>query len=127
MSERTVRMKKTDLLAKLQENLKDHKQAFEEASKEWALDMAKASKDLTVDPVDEARLQKLSSVWRSKPVSYETSYETAIMQMNMEIREEIELSLHEFNQLVCDEWDWMRQFVSNSYSCNSLRSVKSAK
>jgi hypothetical protein len=125
MNDRTVKLKKDDLLSKLKQNKADHVEAFEEASKKWADDMKQASINIARTPTDEDALEKLSSVWRSKPKSYEEEYDLAIAQMDMEIRTEIELSLHEFNQLVCDKWSWMTHFASNVYSSASMTSVKS--
>jgi len=118
--ERTLKIKKDELLAKLKQNKEYHVEAFEEASKKWADDMKQASIDIAKTPTDEDALEKLSSVWRAKPKSYEEEYDLAIAQMDMEIRTEIELSIHEFNQLVCDKWSWMAHFTSNVYSASTL-------
>lgn len=122
--QRTVKLKKDDLLTKIKQNKADHVEAYNDASKTWAEDMKKMSTALAKDPTNEKTLEELSIVWRSKPKSYEEEYDLAIAQMEMEIRTEIDLSLQEFNQLVCDKWSWMNHFASNVYSSASLTTVK---
>ena len=75
MDARTVKLKKDDLLSKLKQNKADHVEAYEEASKTWADDMKQASINIARTPTDEDALERLSSVWRSKPKSYEEEYD----------------------------------------------------
>ena len=123
-NERTVRVKKDELLTTLHKNRADHVEAFTEASKKWSEDMENISKDLVSNPTDENTLAQLQRIWNQKPKSYAEEYDLAIAQMDMEIRTELELSLHEFNQLVSDKWAWMHHFAANDYSSASLTAVK---
>lgn len=121
---RVIRLKKDKLLEKLNENKKTHKEAYEDASKQWAADMAVASVNLQANPTDDELMHQLSKTYGSKPQEYLEEYDMAIMQMEMEVRTEIELGQAEFNQLVCDKWTWSRSFGSNVYTSASLTKVK---
>lgn len=120
-------MRKETLLQKLEENRKLHIEAFNEATQIWMGDLNNAVAELAKAPCNEGLIRKVQNVWSSKPVSYEESYDNAIMQMAMEIRDEIELDQHEFNQLVCDNWDWSRALLSNAYSAQTTMLSKKKK
>lgn len=121
MSQRTVQIKKSELLKTLLENKKSHLEAFDEASKEWASDMESAVTALSKNPTDETLISSLTRKAASKPVEYSEHYDSAIKQMEMEQRDMIELDLTEFNQLCCDEWSWSRNFASNVYTSATIR------
>lgn len=122
---RTVKVKKSDLLETLRKNKAEHVEAFDLAYKAWVTDMTVAVDKLNGAPINDELLKKVTSVWQNKPKTYADSYVSAIKQMEMEIRDEIDLELHEFDELVCDQWDWQRNFTSNTYSSMSSSLVKS--
>ena len=126
-TQRTVKVSKVTLLARIKQNLTDHVAAFEAASKTWAADVGLAASRLNAAPLNEGAMAKLQHVYHSKPRSFQESYENAIEQLNFEVRDELELSLQEFNQLACDKWDWANQFMSNSYSSEALNFVKASR
>lgn len=104
---RTVKVKKSNLLETLQKNKADHVEAFALAYADWVKDMTAAVSNLNASPLNEELLKKVITVSQNKPKTYVDSYVSAIKQMEMEIRDEIDLELEEFDQLVCDQWDWM--------------------
>lgn len=121
MAQRTVQVKKEELLKALLENKKTHAEAYEEAAKKWASDMTAAAEALSKDPTQDKLIAELTACYRNKPVEYISDYDNAIKQMEMEQRDLIELEQSEFNQLVCDHWDWSRNFAANVYTSASIR------
>lgn len=125
--DRTINVTKSKLMTRITQNLKDHTAAFEAASKTWAADMATASTALSADPLNDTLMSRLQGIYHNKPRSFADSYERAIEQLKFEVRDVLELSLPEFNQLACDEWDWARSFTANMYSNEALSFVKSSR
>ena len=64
------------------------------------------------DPSD---LEKIKfDIHLPKPVSYEKEYDKAIMMIEYEIREEIEISNQDFSKYFQDEWSWKENFFLNT-------------
>lgn len=124
---RTIRVKRKALLDTLNKNRKEHIKVVNEAFAEWEKDMKKASKEFFLNIFDDVQFSKFSLVRARKPVSFEERYDFAIRQMEMETRTEIELEQNEFNQLVCDQWEWARDFTNNAYTSSVMSLRKSAK
>ena len=55
----------------------------------------------------------------NKPVSYESSYARAIRMLELSVDTEIELELHDFDQLVQDEWQWKQAFTTSNSTYKS--------
>lgn len=121
MSQRTIQVKKDELLKALIENKKSHAEAYDEAAAKWAIDMANAATSLGANPTNDKLIAELTACYRAKPAEYISDYDNAIKQMEMEQRDLIELEQSEFNQLVCDQWDWSRNFASNVYTSATIR------
>ena len=116
MAQRTVQLSKTKLIEKLIANRAKHIETFVEATEEWGKDVEAAVVALKADPFNDDVFNVFYKKRAAKPVSYEDQYDTAIAQMDMEIREVLELDLTEFQQLVCDDWNWSANFASNVYT-----------
>lgn len=116
MSQRNVQVSKRHLLEKLIENKAKHVETYTEAVEGWTKDIQASAAAVKDAPFDDDLFTVFYRKRVAKPVSYEEQYDTAIMQMEMEIREVLELDLTEFQQLVCDNWTWSRNFASNEYT-----------
>jgi len=122
--QRTVKVLKTALIATLEANRAAHINTYNEAKKEWEEELKVAVSTLAADPLNEELYQKVCRVRQQEPESYLKEYNRALLEMSMEIRTEIELTLPEFAQLCNDEWNWSRQFLSNSYTTKALSKVR---
>lgn len=125
MSEqRTVRIAKSTLVTKLEANKAAHISTLTEAKKEWEEELKTAVAAYAAEPLNEELFNKVCSVRHQEPESYLKDYDRALLEMSVEIRTEIELTLGEFNQLVNDEWGWSRSFTSNAYATKALRKAR---
>ena len=48
------------------------------------------------------------------PRSYEKSYKQVIRMMEMETREEVDLTIDQFGCFVMDDWTWKQEFSASS-------------
>ena len=122
--QRTVKVSKAALITTLQANRAKHITTYDEAKKDWEEELKVAVAALAADPLNEELYNKVCSVRHQEPESYLKEYDRALLEMDMEIRTEIELTLPEFAQLCNDEWNWSRQFLSNSYTTKALRKAR---
>lgn len=115
----SIKVKKTTVLKALKTNKQRHHEEFEEALYGWADEMKKKLNDfldkLKLSIQDPSALEKIVfNVHLPKPVSYEKEYDKAIMMVEYEIREEIEISSKDFSKYFQDEWSWKENFFSNT-------------
>jgi hypothetical protein len=113
---RKVEVLTKDLREAITANRAKHEAAYIRASEEWTVDMCKAAADLQSDPTDKALVNALIVCNNGKPSQYLDEYDKAAKQLEYEQRTTLELDQQEFNALVCDEWSWTRQFISNAYT-----------
>ena len=99
-----------ELLEILKENKKRHIEIYNESFTGY---MEKFKKDL------EQKLEDLNSgktkdlgVLFSPPVSHEREYVRAIRMMELHKSSTIELDMDNFNNLVMDEWNWTRNWIT---------------
>lgn len=125
VSELTFKYSVFQLLEKLKANreahIEAHKKAMAGYEKElaerliaistYAQECATAIQTKHVAKIDQ---RKLSIHDLDKPQEYTKQYDEAIEMLEMTIEEEIELPQLYFRQLVCDEWDWKREFQTYS-------------
>lgn len=125
--QRFIKVDKKMLITKIEENLITHKAAFAEATRLWEKDVLACIDALNVSPYDSKVFAKLAEIHRKRPTSFENSYEEALLQLQMDVRNELDLSIHEFNSLACDKWDWSFEFSSNAYSSSATQMLKARK
>jgi hypothetical protein len=109
-----IKVRKATVLETLKKNLEQHQKDYDEAIIGWVEQakstlqkiLAKLDSDKPYDTVIEVRLPK--------PVSYAKEYQKAIKMVEYEIRDEIEISSHDFDKFFLDEWDWKNSFLSNT-------------
>lgn len=109
-----------ELLGKLRENLKKHKQQYTEASVSYANNCIKELKE---------KLEKLGrgeevdmNTRLTKPRSYASEYEQAIEMFAMHKGNEVEIRSSDFAKLIQDKWDWKRDF-GGSYLANTGKAL----
>lgn len=137
---RTVTVKREDLLNTLRENLSLHRRKYEEALrgyKEVAMRRLEKLKADTynkiadefqkiveqIDKFDPERMDECIVLVHSAnfrlavPQDHSSSYEVAIRMAEWEVEDVITLTQAEFQCFVMDDWDWTREFqtISESY------------
>jgi len=111
---RKVVIEKQRLLDTVIANREKHVADYEEA-REVYLEKAQA---LFEEKAAEAEGGEMvdPSIDLEKPVEFLEEYAQAIQMIEMDEREEIELTEEEFQKLVRDEWNWSRQFQRRTSS-----------
>lgn len=107
-----IRVKRDNLLAVLHENRDRHKDVFEKALVKYrALAIEELERALA-----DARLGKRISrgLRLIEPMNMTRDYDRVIRQVEMDVRDEIELSEREFAQYVMDDWAWRDQFEAST-------------
>lgn len=113
--QRTVNVSRTDLLAKLYENLELHRVEYAEAVLEYR---ARLEEDLSlalkkVKKVDAADTEKVLKDFRfsiSFPQNHEKDYVEVIEMLEMSVDENINLDGESFRAYIKNEWSWKGHF-----------------
>ena len=115
---RTVMVRKKELTEILQKNREQHTEVFEKAYKKFRS---------AVEGELEARLRRIRhgkavdlQIRLPEPRNMTDTYNRALQMLEMETRDEIELSEQEFQQFVQDDWTWKREFA-NTASAYGIR------
>jgi hypothetical protein len=106
-----------DLKAKLTENRNGHKALFDKALAGWKAAIQKGAQEV-LDTKDDAeqiqeRLQALYRHLRA-PEDQTATYDTAIEMLEMTTDEKIELTQHQFQCYVKDDWDWKEEWLGSN-------------
>lgn len=107
----SVKINRAELLLIVLTNKEKHVREFDEAVADYKNAVVKiAEENLAL-----AKTGNLDEISRmktvpSRPNSYETSYTRAIRMLQLSVDSEIELTTHDFDQLVLDEWQWKASF-----------------
>ena len=112
---RKVKIKKANLLERIQENKAKHIEAYEKAVKAYKLEALEQLEKLTKKANDGDLDLKLDLV---TPIDNSSDYDQIHELFEWEIEEEIELTQEEFRQYVQDENDFAQQasFANTFYS-----------
>jgi len=99
-----------ELLEILKENKKRHIEIYNESFVGY---MEKFKKDLEqkLDDLNNG-INKNLGISFNPPISYEHEYDRAIRMMELHQSSTIELSIDNFNNLVMDEWNWTRNWIT---------------
>jgi hypothetical protein len=113
----SVNMNREELLKIVRENAISHQKQYEEAVADYtALVLKVAQHNLKVAKTGSTDEFKNLKAMPSAPTTYKDSYNRAIRMLELSVDDVIQLEEHIFNQLVLDEWDWKRGFVSSTMS-----------
>lgn len=115
----SVRIRRAELLVKLEQNRDGHRAVFEAAIEgyhqavitalENALEEAKAGKKYRAD------------IWLPEPADHTADYDRAIAMLEMSLDEELELTAQEFAQYALDDWGWKRDFLATTSNYTERR------
>lgn len=116
-----VRVKKTDLVTRLEKNKKEHVKIFDEAVEGYR----KKVTQILEDHLKRVKSGSLVRVMISlpEPSDHTKDYERALEMMAMSLDDEIEIDETTFSELVMDDWSWKREFLTT----NSAYSAMAAK
>jgi len=108
----TVKVKKPELLKKLKENRKEHRDTFLEALNGYH----KAAQKALEDRIQEAKENKRVNLHfhLEQPTDQTREYDRVIMMLEMSVDDEIELTQKEFANYVMDDWSWMQQWLHSN-------------
>lgn len=107
-------IKKERLLTKLNTNRATHKELYEKAKVEY-LKQAIEECESNLNKLNRGEFIKACS-GLPIPLSYLSEYDKAIEMLELDEREELNLSESEFVKFIQDNWDWKRSFASNTGS-----------
>jgi len=119
---REVKVKRQELLTKVQANRALHVREYQEACAGY--------KEKAIARIDEIAAElrdKIANLKAGKvielvavrfgldaPRSYEKSYDQTIAMLEMSVDDEITLTDHEFAQYVLDDWEWQESFKTQT-------------
>lgn len=117
-----ITVNKDELLEKLEENRRDHRQVFEEALEGYRREVIRRLEE----HIKETKEGKNRDVYVSMPVpkDHTVDYDRAIAMVRMSVGNTITVSETDFAQYVMDDWRWQREFIENSYGSRTARSEK---
>ena len=118
-----VRLKKDEVLDALRANRDAHQSIYDEAVAGYK-ELAKQQLKKHLRDVERGAMQVVN-IMLPAPVNQTKDYDRVIKMLEMDVRDEIELSQGEFAMYVMDDWSWKRQFLtSNStYSATAASSL----
>jgi len=114
-----VTVRRERLRSTLLENLEKHQRDYETATDNYkrkrinlASDLVEAAQAFADDLSEETQVSNAFSAlsMQDKPMSYAKEYERAMALAEWEVADEIELSVHDFNCYVLDDWKWQGSF-----------------
>lgn len=112
---RSVKIKTKELLEVLKENRKVHIKDFNEAREAYIIDATQQLQKMFEAARDERKIVRFIDL--VEPKSYEDSYNTTILMLEMSDDKVVELTSSEFTQYIEDKWNWKESFtaVNSSY------------
>jgi len=115
-----VKVKKSELLAKLKKNRAEHREIFEEATAAFRKEVIKVLDARLADAKAGKRISLRIDL--IQPMDQTEEYDQAIAMCEMSVDDEIELSREAFRNYILDKWHWRDQFIAS----NSGYSAKAA-
>lgn len=115
----TIKVKKSDLLAKLHHNRAKHREIFEKALEGYRTMAIKKLEESLAD----ARLGRKIETYLNlvEPMDQTKDYDQAIAMLEMSVEDVIVLSRRDFGQYVMDDWGWKEQFIASNSTYTAVR------
>lgn len=104
----TVRVNKSDLLAKLKENREHHVNTFEQVLEDYRAEAVRQL-EAHIERIRNGEVAKVNVVL-PPPQNYEEAYNKAIAMVEWEQETVITLDQYDFDRYVMDNWEWRREF-----------------
>lgn len=124
----TVRVPREKLIAKLKEKREQHKLEIKEAMKGYYRDVAEKLEELMATTISSFKrnLERAQSgdpdtrtswpalaVKVTKPVDHTDDFDRAIVRLEWEVANEVDLQVAEFDSYVLNKWPWLQQHVTS--------------
>lgn len=107
-----VTVARKELLDKIKENAKTHKEEYNAAFVEYRKDaIEKLQAQLDKAQKGEAFLTHIAL---PTPENHSKDYERVISMLKMSVDETVELDAHAFDQYVLDNWSWKHTFAATN-------------
>lgn len=117
--DRTIKVVKADLIAKIRENKAAHIKAYEEAVVAYKTEALRQLSELTNKATNGDLQLQLNLI---TPINNTENYDKIVEMFEWEVSEHVELDASEFNEYIQDETDFAIQAkYSNSYYTASVR------
>lgn len=104
--------KTKDLISKLEENRKKHKDTYEVATIQYKKELEDELAAMLKKAKAGISISHLVNL--EKPEEYLKEYDTALDILKMTSQKEVDIDQRTFAQLVRDEWDWKTSFLSKT-------------
>lgn len=108
----TVLISKQKLLEKVKENRELHRTTFEEALQGWKYRVLEELEKAISDAKKGRDFRTYFSL--PQPEDHTPEYDAVIDQIEWSEEGKIELTFHQFNQFVRDDWGWKQDFLANT-------------
>lgn len=109
-----IKVKKSELLAKLKENRVKHAADYKESKDGYKQKVI----DLFTEKLEKAKAGTLQPndfmIHLPAVENHDDDYDRAIQMLEMSVNDEINLSSHEFDQYVRDKWQWAQVFAASN-------------
>ncbi|KKN46577.1 hypothetical protein LCGC14_0671730 [marine sediment metagenome] len=109
-----VIIEKDKLLAKIKENRDKHRDIFKKALSGWEGRVVKELQRAVKDALSGKEFRTYFSL--PQPVDHTPEYDAIIEQIEWTEDKTIDLDIGKFNQLIRDDWGWIKDFLDNASS-----------
>lgn len=113
-----VRLKKTELLQKLEENRSAHRAIFDEAVEGYRKTVIEHLEG-HIAAIKKGKVVRVV-VNLPMPEDHTKDYNRVIAMFTMDQHDYADLEEQEFAQYVLDEWDWKRQFLTSNAGYSNI-------
>ena len=112
----SMRINRGDLLARIKVNRGMHRDEFERAQVGYRQAMIEELDRMLADAREGRGIKR--GVSMPEPQDHTESYDTVIHMLEMCVDDVVEISMHEFDNYVRDNWQWKQQFsaTNSTYS-----------
>lgn len=118
----SVKINKTELLARLVKNREQHTKLYKAAEIGYR---KKAIAKMAALLKQAQRGGEIVTVFRMpEPVNNSTEYNRVIAMLEMSVDEVIELTSHQFNSYVLDQWEWSGTVIASNLGYVSKKFLK---
>lgn len=114
-----IKVNRESLLEILKKNEAKHTDDFKEAMKVWTKKATKALAKAAKEAQDHGVIDVNPLAALPKPTNFVESYKDAIVRVEMDTREELELDDREFSAWIQDNWTWRGAFAASTSLYNN--------
>jgi len=111
-----TKMKKADLIEKVEAGLEEHKRQYEKALKGW-MEQMQAASETVIERVRDGSLKAFPSEFRDLmqiPSLHVDDYAAALEMLKAHVDDEVVLEPEDFDQLVLGNWEWKERWAASN-------------